>query len=81
MVLFMEIFPCFSFVAAVNYFAVSDALQLSPSILAAGVAADNIICMVHLTILFTLAANIPPETSTSVNGNGNKLLNCMLIML
>lgn len=77
----MKIFPCSSFVAAVNYAAVSDALQLSPSILAAGVAADNIICMMHFPTLFKLAANIPPETPISMNGNGSKLLNCLSIVL
>ncbi|KAK6925857.1 Protein of unknown function DUF819 [Dillenia turbinata] len=43
---------------AVNYVAMSEALYVSPSVLAAGLAADNIICAV---VLFTLASRAPPE--------------------
>lgn len=46
-----------------NYVAVSEALQLSPSVLAAGVAADNLISALYFMALFTLASNIPPETA------------------
>ncbi|KAL4595076.1 hypothetical protein ACB092_12G065800 [Castanea dentata] len=52
---------------AVNYVAVSEALGVSPSVLAAGLAADNVICAVYFTTLFALASKIPPETSTSTN--------------
>ncbi|CAK7338851.1 unnamed protein product [Dovyalis caffra] len=66
---------------AVNYVAISDALGISPSVLAAGLAADNVICAVYFTSLFALASKIPPESSTStddaaLNGgseSGNKL--------
>ncbi|KAJ4956755.1 hypothetical protein NE237_013538 [Protea cynaroides] len=66
---------------AVNYVAISDALGVSPSVLAAGLAADNVICAVYFTSLFALASNIPPEAATSTNGGemdmeskpGNKL--------
>ncbi|XP_020110841.1 uncharacterized protein LOC109725856 isoform X1 [Ananas comosus] len=66
---------------AVNYVAVSEALGVSPSVLAAGLAADNVICAVYFTSLFALASRIPPEASTSSNGDdevnnesgGNKL--------
>ncbi|KAJ1254360.1 hypothetical protein BS78_K077900 [Paspalum vaginatum] len=46
---------------AVNYVVVAEALELSPSVLAAGLAADNIICALYFTTLFALAAKIPPE--------------------
>ncbi|KAG8381269.1 hypothetical protein BUALT_Bualt06G0105000 [Buddleja alternifolia] len=66
---------------AVNYVAISEALQVSPSVLAAGLAADNVICAVYFTTLFALASKIPPESSTSTadvglneeSGSGNKL--------
>lgn len=51
---------------AVNYVAIAEALQISPSVLAAGLAADNVICAVYFTTLFALAAKIPPESSTSI---------------
>ncbi|KAK9045508.1 hypothetical protein V6N11_051418 [Hibiscus sabdariffa] len=50
---------------AVNYVAISNALDVSPSVLAAGLAADNVICAVYFTTLFALASRVPPETSTS----------------
>lgn len=48
-----------------NYVAVSEALQTTPSILAAGLAADNLICAIYFTSLFALAANIPPDAPTA----------------
>lgn len=56
---------------AVNYVAVTEALGASPSIVAAGLAADNLICAVYFTTLFALASKIPPEqasTSGKVEG-------------
>ncbi|KAF8379560.1 hypothetical protein HHK36_029000 [Tetracentron sinense] len=53
---------------AVNYVAISEALGLSPSVLAAGLAVDNVICAIYYTTLFALASKIPPEASTSTNG-------------
>lgn len=53
---------------AVNYVAISEALQVSPSVLAAGLAADNVICAVYFTTLFALASKIPAESSTSTSG-------------
>lgn len=50
---------------AVNYVAIAEALRVSPSVLAAGLAADNVICAVYFTTLFALAAKIPPEISAS----------------
>ncbi|CAL5209473.1 unnamed protein product [Lathyrus oleraceus] len=66
---------------AVNYVAISDALGVQPSVLAAGLAADNVICALYFSTLFALASKVPPEVSTSVNddamnsisGSGDKL--------
>ncbi|CAN1264514.1 Uncharacterized membrane protein YjcL [Linum perenne] len=67
--------------SAVNYVAIADALGVTPSVLAAGLAADNVICAVYFTTLFAIAARVPPESSTSSdnvdaltkNGGGDKL--------
>ena len=48
-------------VSAVNYVAVSEAHEVSPSVLAAGLAADNIICALYFTSIFAIAARIPAE--------------------
>ncbi|XP_044505211.1 uncharacterized membrane protein YjcL [Mangifera indica] len=48
---------------AVNYVAISDALGVSSSVLAAGLAADNVICAIYFTSLFALASKIPAESS------------------
>lgn len=52
---------------AVNYVAISEALGVSPSVLAAGLAADNVICAVYFTTLFALASRIPAEPSPSTS--------------
>ncbi|XVF09926.1 hypothetical protein REPUB_Repub07fG0139400 [Reevesia pubescens] len=52
---------------AVNYVAISNALGVSPSVLAAGLAADNVICAVYFTSLFALASKVPPETAASTD--------------
>ncbi|KAJ4775090.1 hypothetical protein LUZ62_059347 [Rhynchospora pubera] len=49
----------------VNYVAVSDALGTSSSVVAAGVAADNVICALYFTLLFALASKILPESVSS----------------
>ncbi|XP_027103710.1 uncharacterized protein [Coffea arabica] len=49
--------------SAINYVAISEALGTSSSIVAAGVAADNVICAVYFIVLFGLASKIPSETS------------------
>ncbi|GAB2265164.1 hypothetical protein Dimus_000229 [Dionaea muscipula] len=46
---------------AVNYVAIADALGISSSVLAAGLAADNVICAVYFTTLFALASRVPTE--------------------
>lgn len=51
-----------------NYVAIADALGVSPSILAAGLAADNVICAVYFSTLFALASKVPPEAPTSDDG-------------
>ncbi|KAH7856276.1 hypothetical protein Vadar_034792 [Vaccinium darrowii] len=58
---------------AVNYVAISGALGVSPSVLAAGLAADNVICAVYFTSLFALASKIPPEPLTSASGDGSNM--------
>ncbi|XP_021826978.1 uncharacterized protein LOC110767676 [Prunus avium] len=52
---------------SVNYVAISEALGVSPSVLAAGVAADNVICALYFMVLFALASKIPPEALRSTN--------------
>ncbi|KAH9327615.1 hypothetical protein KI387_007793, partial [Taxus chinensis] len=54
---------------AVNYVAVSEALNVSPSALTAGLAADNLICAIYFTTIFALASSIPPEISTANEDN------------
>uniref|UniRef100_A0ACD5XRT6 Uncharacterized protein n=1 Tax=Avena sativa TaxID=4498 RepID=A0ACD5XRT6_AVESA len=53
---------------AVNYVAVSEALEVTPSVLTAGLAADNVICALYFTTLFALAANIPAEETSRPSG-------------
>ncbi|KAJ0099099.1 hypothetical protein Patl1_20195 [Pistacia atlantica] len=50
---------------SINYVAISEALGVSPSVLAAGVAADNVITAIYFMILFALASKIPPEASAA----------------
>ncbi|KAK4369941.1 hypothetical protein RND71_009416 [Anisodus tanguticus] len=50
---------------AVNYVAISEALKTSPSVVTAGLAADNLICAVYFTTLFALASKIPAEATLS----------------
>ncbi|XP_021892109.1 uncharacterized protein LOC110810299 isoform X3 [Carica papaya] len=50
---------------SLNYVAISEALGVSSSVLAAGVAADNVICAIYFLVLFALASKIPPESSES----------------
>ncbi|KAK2366807.1 putative membrane protein YjcL [Trifolium repens] len=54
---------------SVNYVAISEALGLSASVLAAGVAADNVICAVYFMVLFALASKIPAETAPKTTDN------------
>ncbi|CAA6673851.1 unnamed protein product [Spirodela intermedia] len=43
---------------SVNYVAVSKALGVSSSVMAAGVATDNIMCAIYFSVIFALASNI-----------------------
>ncbi|XVF50867.1 hypothetical protein PTKIN_Ptkin04bG0138200 [Pterospermum kingtungense] len=52
---------------SVNYIAISEALGVSPSVVAAGVAADNAVCTIYYLVLFGLASKIAPEASKSTN--------------
>lgn len=51
---------------AVNYVAVSEAFGVSSSALAAGLAADNLICAVYFTTVFALASRVPKDSSSDV---------------
>lgn len=62
------IFFLWFIVVAVNYVAISEALGVSPSVLAAGVAADNVISAIYFIVLFAIASKIPPEDSTRTSG-------------
>ncbi|CAI5459488.1 unnamed protein product [Closterium sp. Yama58-4] len=53
---------------AVNYVAVTEALQASPSVVTAALAADNLLCALHFTTLFALAASIPAEEEGESSG-------------
>ncbi|KAJ0752161.1 hypothetical protein HanPI659440_Chr09g0321181 [Helianthus annuus] len=53
---------------AINYVAVSDALVVSPFVIAAGVAADNVICAIYFMVLFAIGSKLPAETSTASKG-------------
>lgn len=67
---------------AVNYVAISEALSISPSVVAAGVAADNVICAVYFMILFSLASKVPPEISKSASGNALcSLIYCLVFII
>lgn len=50
---------------AVNYVAVSEAFGVSTSALAAGLAADNLICAVYFTTVFALASKIPKDSNSN----------------
>ncbi|KAI4324946.1 hypothetical protein MLD38_030387 [Melastoma candidum] len=50
---------------SVNYMAITEALGVSPSVVAAGVAADNVICAVYFMVLFALGSKVPPEPLVS----------------
>ncbi|KAL8248033.1 hypothetical protein R6Q59_009249 [Mikania micrantha] len=58
---------------AINYVAVSDALAVSPSVIAAGVAADNVICVIYFMVLFALGSKLPAEASTSSKDTAKNL--------
>ncbi|XP_009150924.1 uncharacterized membrane protein YjcL [Brassica rapa] len=54
---------------SLNFVAISEALRISPSVVAAGVAVDNVICALHFMVLFALASKIPPETTSAASSS------------
>lgn len=58
----------------INYVAICEALGVSPSVMAAGVAADNVICALYFIALFSLASKIPSEASAS-SGDATQVVN------
>lgn len=71
--------------AAINYVAICEALGVSPSVMAAGVAADNVICAIYFIVLFSLASKIPSDASSSSGGkhylrHKNNIMRCLYIV-
>ncbi|EOA13341.1 hypothetical protein CARUB_v10026375mg [Capsella rubella] len=71
---------------AVNYVAISNALGVTPSVLAAGLAADNVICAVYFTTLFALGSKIPaeavpPPTTDAETNKGSETQNKIPVLL
>lgn len=66
---------------AINYVAIAEALEISPSVQTAGLAADNVLCAVYFATLFAIASRVPPEAEASTgdsvtdmsSGSGDKL--------
>ncbi|KAK7273736.1 hypothetical protein RIF29_14799 [Crotalaria pallida] len=56
-------------IQSINYVAISEALGMSASVLAAVVAADNVICVVYFMVLFALASKIPPEAAAPMTND------------
>ncbi|CAA0831009.1 Protein of unknown function (DUF819 [Striga hermonthica] len=56
---------------AINYVAISEALGITPLVIAAGIAADNVICALYFLLLFALASKIPPETAKAINNDSS----------
>ena len=48
---------------AVNYVAVCEYLAVTPSLVAAGLAADNLICAIYFSTLFALASGVTVQAS------------------
>ncbi|GAX86288.1 hypothetical protein CEUSTIGMA_g13700.t1 [Chlamydomonas eustigma] len=47
---------------AVNYMAVTESLEVSPSIFGAGLAADDLILTLYFTAIYSLARALPPDS-------------------
>jgi hypothetical protein len=63
----------------VNYVAISEALGVTPSVLAAGVAADNLISALYFMALFSLASKIPAEPKMA-QGTPLTAASCALVV-
>lgn len=55
---------------AVNYVAVTNALGVAPAAQAAGLAADNLMCVAYFATLFHLARRLPPDDAATVAATG-----------
>ncbi len=55
---------------SVNYVAVSEALELSPSARMAGLAADDLIVSAYFVSLYALAKKVPPENASAAPAAG-----------
>ena len=58
---------------AVNYVAVAEALEVSPSVVASGLAADNLLCALYFSTLFWLARDLPPDADGEGEGGKDKV--------
>ncbi|KAG2299138.1 hypothetical protein Bca52824_035610 [Brassica carinata] len=56
-----------------NYIAITKALDVSPSVIAAGLAADSVICALYFMTLFALASKIPAESLPPQTSDGLKM--------
>ena len=56
---------CPSLQGAVNYMAVTEALDVTPSVFGAGLAADDLILTLYFTTIYALAKAIPPDPGPS----------------
>lgn len=50
---------------AVNYVGVAGALDIPASAQAAGLAADNLLCVLYFSFIFQLARRLPPDPPAS----------------
>lgn len=58
----IKFFYYYCLCAAGNYIAIAKALDVSSSVIAAGLAADSVICAFYFMTLFALASKIPAES-------------------
>nr|GEX24091.1 NADP-dependent malic enzyme [Tanacetum cinerariifolium] len=62
-----------SYIGAINYVVVLNALDVSPFVIAAGVSADNVICAIYFMALFALGSKLPikalPLTKSPANSS------------
>ena len=54
---------------AVNYVGVAGALDIPASAQAAGLAADNLLCVLYFSFIFQLARRLPPDPPASPAGS------------
>ena len=56
-------FGLYFFNTGTNYVTIAEALGVSSTVVSAGLAADNVICLMYFITLFGVASKIPKETS------------------